>query len=66
MRGARRREFQGNYERLFDAARVSVRAWEKANTNRPLNQIWERTLTRLIWINDTPAVTVFFAAQVEK
>jgi hypothetical protein len=22
----------GNYERLFDAARVSVRAWEKANT----------------------------------
>jgi predicted TIM-barrel fold metal-dependent hydrolase len=23
----------GNYERLFDAARLSVRAWEKANTN---------------------------------
>ena len=22
----------GNYERLFDAARLSVRAWEKANT----------------------------------
>jgi hypothetical protein len=22
---------KGNYERLFDAARVAVRAWEKAN-----------------------------------
>ena len=22
---------KGNYERLFDAARVKVRAWEKAN-----------------------------------
>jgi hypothetical protein len=27
-----RRVRLGNYERLFDAARLSVRAWEKANT----------------------------------
>ena len=26
---------KGNYERLFDAARVKVRAWEKANANAP-------------------------------
>jgi len=25
----------GNYERLFDAARVRVRAWEKANVGKP-------------------------------
>jgi predicted TIM-barrel fold metal-dependent hydrolase len=25
----------GNYQRLFDAARVNVRAWEKANVNKP-------------------------------
>jgi hypothetical protein len=24
---------KGNYERLFDAARVKVRAWENANAN---------------------------------
>ncbi len=24
---------KGNYERLFDAARKKVRAWEKANVN---------------------------------
>jgi hypothetical protein len=26
----------GNYQRLFDAARVRVRAWEKANVGKPL------------------------------
>jgi len=26
---------KGNYERLFDAARVKVRVWEKANANAP-------------------------------
>ncbi len=26
---------KGNYERLFDAARVNVRAWEKANADAP-------------------------------
>jgi hypothetical protein len=26
---------KGNYERLFDAARAKVRAWEKANANAP-------------------------------
>jgi hypothetical protein len=26
---------KGNYERLFDAARVKVRAWEKANLEAP-------------------------------
>jgi Amidohydrolase len=26
---------KGNYERLFDAARVKVRAWEKVNANAP-------------------------------
>ncbi len=25
----------GNYERLFDAARVKVRAWEQANLGKP-------------------------------
>ena len=25
----------GNYQRLFDAARVKVRAWEKANVGKP-------------------------------
>jgi predicted TIM-barrel fold metal-dependent hydrolase len=29
--GAREKLLKGNYERLFDAARVKVRAWEKAN-----------------------------------
>jgi len=24
---------KGNYERLFDAARIKVRAWEKAHVN---------------------------------
>jgi hypothetical protein len=28
---AREKVLKGNYERLFDAARVRVRAWEKAN-----------------------------------
>jgi hypothetical protein len=28
---AREERRKGNYERLFDAARVKVRAWEKAN-----------------------------------
>jgi len=26
---------KGNYERLFDAARVKVRAWEQANLEAP-------------------------------
>jgi hypothetical protein len=26
---------KGNYERLFDAARAKVRAWEKANADAP-------------------------------
>jgi len=30
---------KGNYERLFDAARVKVRAWEKANANAPKKEI---------------------------
>jgi len=25
----------GNYQRLFDAARTNVRAWEKANVGKP-------------------------------
>ena len=25
----------GNYERLFDAARIRVRSWEKANLDKP-------------------------------
>jgi hypothetical protein len=29
----------GNYERLFDAARVKVRAWEKANADAPRKEI---------------------------
>ena len=28
---AREKVLKGNYERLFDAARVRVRTWEKAN-----------------------------------
>jgi hypothetical protein len=32
---ARQKVLFGNYERLFDAARVSVRAWEKANLGKP-------------------------------
>jgi len=27
---------KGNYQRLFDAARIKVRAWEKANVGKPL------------------------------
>jgi hypothetical protein len=30
---------KGNYERLFDAARVKVRAWEKANANAPKKEV---------------------------
>jgi hypothetical protein len=30
---ARQKLLRGNYERLFDAARVKVRAWEKAHQN---------------------------------
>jgi hypothetical protein len=30
---------KGNYERLFDAARVKVRAWERANANAPRKEI---------------------------
>jgi len=33
--GAREAVLFGNYERLFDAARVKVRAWEKANIGKP-------------------------------
>jgi hypothetical protein len=29
----------GNYERLFDAARVKVRAWEKANADPPRKEV---------------------------
>src|SRR5690606_21447090 len=32
---ARQAVLFGNYERLFDAARVKVRAWEKANVGKP-------------------------------
>jgi hypothetical protein len=32
---ARQAVLFGNYERLFDAARVKVRAWEKANLGKP-------------------------------
>jgi len=32
---ARTKLLKGNYERLFDAARVKVRAWEKAHVNEP-------------------------------
>jgi len=28
---------KGNYERLFDAARAKVRAWEKVNVKTPTN-----------------------------
>ena len=31
---AKQKVLFGNYERLFDAARVSVRAWEKANLGK--------------------------------
>ena len=30
---AREKIMKGNYERLFDAARIKVRAWEKAHAN---------------------------------
>ena len=33
--GAKQKLLRGNYERLFDAARVKVRAWEKAHANDP-------------------------------
>jgi hypothetical protein len=29
---AKQKFLKGNYERLFDAARVKVRAWERAHT----------------------------------
>jgi hypothetical protein len=29
----REKIMKGNYERLFDAARIKVRAWEKAHAN---------------------------------
>lgn len=32
---ARQKLLKGNYERLFDAARVKVRAWEKRDASRP-------------------------------
>ena len=32
---ARQAVLFGNYERLFDAARIKVRAWEKANLDQP-------------------------------
>ena len=32
---AKQKLLKGNYERLFDAARVKVRAWEKAHANDP-------------------------------
>ncbi|MBZ5859024.1 amidohydrolase family protein [Flavihumibacter profundi] len=32
---ARYKLLKGNYERLFDAARIKVRAWEKAHANDP-------------------------------
>ncbi len=30
---------KGNYERLFDAARVKVRSWENANANAPKQEV---------------------------
>ena len=32
---ARNKLLKGNYERLFDAGRIKVRAWEKAHANDP-------------------------------
>ena len=32
---ARNKLLKGNYERLFDAGRIKVRAWEKSNAARP-------------------------------
>ena len=32
---AKQKLLKGNYERLFDAARLKVRAWEKANAGKP-------------------------------
>ena len=32
---AKQKLLKGNYERLFDAAKVKVRAWEKAHANEP-------------------------------
>jgi hypothetical protein len=32
---AKQKLLKGNYERLFDAARIRVRTWEKANANQP-------------------------------
>jgi len=31
---------KGNYERLFDKARLDVRAWEKANEGKPTSSQW--------------------------
>ena len=33
---AREKIMKGNYERLFDAARIKVRAWEKAHLGDPV------------------------------
>lgn len=30
---AKEKIMKGNYERLFDAARIKIRAWEKAHAN---------------------------------
>ncbi len=32
---AKQKLLKGNYERLFDAAKAKVRAWEKAHANEP-------------------------------
>ena len=32
---AKQKILKGNYERLFDASRIKVRAWEKVNANQP-------------------------------
>jgi predicted TIM-barrel fold metal-dependent hydrolase len=32
---AKEKLLKGNYKRLFDAARIKVRAWEKANVSQP-------------------------------
>ena len=34
---AKQKLLKGNYERLFDAAKLKVRAWEKAHANDPVS-----------------------------
>ncbi len=34
-KGTKEKFLKGNYERIFDEGRRRVRAWEKANANRP-------------------------------